>query len=45
MIEFLKGKKTYIAAVALMIYGIAIGDMQPVLEGFGLIGLRAAITK
>jgi hypothetical protein len=54
MLEFLSGKKTYIAAVGLALVAFAAflnGDidtvvlLQRVLEAFGLAGLRAGITK
>lgn len=41
----LKGKKTYIAALALAIYGLLIGDMQAVIEALAVAGLRDAITR
>ena len=41
----LKGKKTYIAAIALAIYGLLMGDMTAVLEALAVAGLRDAISK
>jgi len=43
--EFLKGKKTYIAAIALFIYGVAANDMESVFQAMAIAGIRDAITK
>ena len=42
---YLKGKKTYIAAGLLVLAGVIIGDMQIILEGLAVAGLRDAINS
>lgn len=45
LIEFLKGKKTYFVAFLMIILGYLNNDQQLILEGLGLITLRAGIKK
>ena len=42
--DFFKGKKTYIIGLLMIVLGILQGDNQLVLEGLGLITLRAGIA-
>jgi len=44
-IWFLQGYKTYIVGIALIIVGLYKQDMQVMLEGLGLITLRAGVSK
>lgn len=43
--DFLSGKKTYIVGLLMIGIGIYYGDKEMVLEGLGLITLRAGIAK
>lgn len=43
-IDFLKGKKTYIVGIAAIIYGVYVKNMDAVLLGLGLIGVRDGIS-
>lgn len=45
IIDFLKGKKTYIIAVLMIVLGILQGDNQLILEGLAMMTLRAGISK
>jgi len=45
IIEILKGRKTYIVGILMVILGLLNGDNQMVLEGLGLITLRAGVAK
>lgn len=45
IIEFLKGKKTYIIGILSIILGLLNGDNQLIMTGFGLMTLRAGITN
>lgn len=45
LIEFLKGKKTYVVAIVTVIYGLLTGNTDAVLQGLGLAGLRAGVGK
>lgn len=45
ILSYLKGKKTYIIAVLMIALGLLQGDNQLVLEGLGLITLRAGVSK
>lgn len=45
LVEFLKGKKSYIIAVVTVVYGVLTGNTDAVLQGLGLAGLRAGISK
>jgi hypothetical protein len=45
IIEYLKGKKTYVIGLLMIILGYLQGDNQLILEGLGLITLRAGIAK
>jgi len=42
--EFLKGKKTYIAGIAGLIYGVIQVDREVILISLGLLGLRHGIA-
>lgn len=42
--EFCQGKKTYVVAIAAVIYGLYAGDKDAVLLGLGLLGLRNGIS-
>lgn len=44
IIQFLKGKKTYIVGIAGIIYGLYSGSNDMVLIGLGLMGLRNGIS-
>jgi len=43
--EFLKGKKTYVVGIVMIILGYLQKNQQLILEGLGIITLRAGITK
>lgn len=45
IIEFLKGKKAYIAGVLMIALGILTDNHQLILEGLGVLTLRAGISK
>jgi hypothetical protein len=45
IINFLKGKKTYIVGMLMVVLGYLNKDQQMMLEGLGLITLRAGITN
>lgn len=45
LVQFLQGKKTYIIAVLMIILGYLQANQQMILEGLGLITLRAGIAK
>lgn len=45
IIAFLKGKKTYIVAALMIVLGLLQGDNQLILEGLGILTLRAGIKK
>ena len=45
IIEILRGRKTYIIGILMVILGLLNGDNQMVLEGLGLITLRAGVAK
>ena len=45
MIEFLKGKKAYLVGLVTVVLGLLNGDTQMVLQGLGIITLRAGIAK
>jgi len=40
MIEFLKGKKTYIVAALMVVLGLMTNDLEMVMVGLGFAGLR-----
>ena len=42
--ELLKGKKTYVAAVAAIIYGLIQSETEMVLAGLGLLGMRHGLS-
>lgn len=43
--QFLSGKKTYIVGLLMIAQGLLTGDTQLVLEGVGLMTVRAGISK
>lgn len=43
-VDFLKGKKTYIVGILMIVLGYLNGDQKMILEGIGLITLRAGIS-
>ena len=43
--EWLDGKKMYLVAAATIIYGIYKNDIQIILEGLAIIGLKSALVK
>lgn len=43
--EFLRGKKSYIVGSLGIILGLYYGDKEMVLTGFGILTLRAGISK
>lgn len=45
VIEFLRGKKTYIIGALMIALGLLQSDNNLVLEGLGLITLRAGVAK
>ncbi len=45
IIEFLSGKKAYITGTMMIVLGILTDNHQLILEGIGLITLRAGISK
>ena len=45
ILEFFKGKKTYIVGCLFIILGILQNDQNMILEGLGFITLRAGISK
>jgi hypothetical protein len=45
VVEFINGKKTYIVAIAALVWGFYQGDSETILLGLGLIGLRNGITN
>lgn len=45
LIEFLKGKKTYIIGALMIALGLLTNNMEMVLEGFGFITLKAGLTR
>jgi len=45
VIDFLKGKKTFIVGGLLILLGILQGDTETILEGLGLMTLRAGLGK
>lgn len=45
MIEFLKGKKTYIIGILMIALGLLQSNQDMVLQGIGLMTLRAGIAK
>jgi len=45
IITFLQGKKAYIVGTLTIILGFMNGDMKMVMDGFGIITLRAGIAK
>lgn len=42
--HFLKGKKTYAVAALAIAYGLYFGEVDAVLLGLGLIGVRDGVT-
>lgn len=45
LVELLDGKKTYIVGVLMIVLGLMTQDNQLVLEGLGLLTLRAGVAK
>ncbi|MBI4136916.1 hypothetical protein HY469_02530 [Candidatus Roizmanbacteria bacterium] len=45
IIEFFKGKKTYAVGTLMILLGLLNGDKQLILEGIGLITLRAGMKN
>lgn len=45
MFTFLQGKKTYIVGILMLTLGILQNDHQMILEGIGLITLRAGVES
>lgn len=45
IIEFFKGKKSYVIGALMITLGYLQGDQNLVLEGIGVITLRAGIAK
>lgn len=45
IVEFLKGKKSYLIAAVTVLYGLLTGNTDAVLQGFGLASLRAGVSK
>ena len=45
IIDFLKGKKAYIVGVLMITLGLLQGNNQLILEGLGVMTLRAGIGK
>jgi hypothetical protein len=43
--DFLKGKKTYIVGLLMIILGLINNDRQMVLDGLGFITVRAGISN
>jgi len=43
--EFLKGKKTYIVGILMIILGFMTDDNSLIMEGLGFITVRSAIAK
>ena len=44
LINFLKGKKTITVGICAIIYGVYANEVEAVLLGLGLLGLRDAMT-
>lgn len=44
VINFLKGKKTYITGLLAIAYGLYFGEVDAVLMGLGLMSIRNGIT-
>ena len=45
VISFFKGKKTYVVGILMIVLGLLQGDNTLVLEGLGLVSLRAGVSK
>ena len=45
MIEFLKGKKSFIVGLVTVVLGLLNNDTQLILQGLSVITLRAGIAK
>lgn len=45
MVSFLEGKKTYIVGTLMIVLGFLQDNNQMILEGFGMLTLRGAISK
>lgn len=45
VIEFLKGKKSYIVGILMIVLGLIQDDSKLILEGIAIMTLRAGISK
>ena len=45
VVDFLKGKKTYITGVLMVVLGILQADNELILEGIAIMTLRAGVNK
>ena len=45
VLDYLKGWKTYIVGAAMIIVGLYQSNIELVLDGFGLMALRAGVAK
>lgn len=45
LVDFLKGKKTYIVGMLMVVLGLLNDDQQMLLDGLGFMTVRAAIKK
>jgi hypothetical protein len=45
VLNFLKGKKTYVVGISMIIVGLYNGNKETVLVGLGMMGLRSAIEN
>lgn len=45
ILNFLKGKKTYVVGTLMILLGLIQGDNNLVLEGLGLITLRSGVSN
>lgn len=43
--SFLEGKKTYIAGIAAIIYGLITGEEEMIFTGLGFLGLRMGLNS
>ena len=45
IINFLKGKKTYITGIVMIVLGLLQSDQNLILQGVGFMTLRAGVAK
>jgi hypothetical protein len=45
IIDFLRGKKTYVIGFLMILLGVLQGNNELILEGLGLITLRVGVSK